>query len=134
MFLYSYHGQASSKEKVVLTDLCFMILHWLKKNYSCLMDKYLLKELQRLLFLKLRRGWLPSCWKKEEEADYYCKTKKRQNVICTAIVISEDNKIDYHGQSVALVGGLCYIELIYYYWITGYDYTRSDKLLRLVNC
>ena len=50
---------------------------------------------------------------------------------CTAIVISEDNKIDYHGQSIALVGG-CYIELIYYYWITGYDYTRSDQLLRLV--
>ena len=49
---------------------------------------------------------LPSCWNKEEEADYYCKTKKRQNVKYIAIVISEDNKIDYHCQSVALVGGL----------------------------
>ena len=92
-----------------------------------------MKELLRLLFLKSRRGWLPSCWNKEEEADYYCKTKKRQHVECTAIVISEDNKIDYHGQSAALVGGLCYIKLIYYYWITGYDYTRSDQLLRFLN-
>ena len=50
----------------------------------------------------------------------------------TAIVLSEDN-IDYHCQSVALVGGLCYIEPIYYYWITGYDYTRGYQLLRLVN-
>ena len=33
----------------------------------------------------------------------------------TATVISEDNKIDYHCQSVTLVGGLCYIELIYYF-------------------
>ena len=97
------------------------------------MDKYLLKELLRLLFLKKRRGWLPSCWNKEEEADYYCKTKKRQHVECTAIVISEDNKIDCHGQSAALVGGLCYIKLIHYYWITGYDYTRSDQLLRFLN-
>ena len=54
-------------------------------------------------------------------------------VKCTAIVISEENKIDYHCESVALVGGLCYIELIYYYWITWYDYTRSDQLLSLVN-
>ena len=54
-------------------------------------------------------------------------------VKCTAIVISEENKIDYPCESVALVGGLCYIELIYYYWITGYDCTRSDQLLRLVN-
>ena len=36
-------------------------------------------------------------------------------VKCTAIVISEENKIDYPCESVALVGGLCYIELIYYY-------------------
>ena len=77
--------------------------------------------------------WLPSCWNKEEEPDYYCKTKKRQNVKCTAIVISEDNKIDYHCQFVAWIGDLCYIEPIYYYWITGYDYTRRDQLLRLVN-
>ena len=28
------------------------------------------------------------------------------HVKCIAIVISEDNKIDYHCQSVALVGGL----------------------------
>ena len=51
----------------------------------------------------------------------------------TATVISENNKIDYHCQSVTLVAGLCYIEVIYYYWITGYDSTRSDQLLRLVN-
>ena len=55
------------------------------------------------------------------------------NVKCTAIVISEDNKIDYHCQFVAWIGDLCYIEPIYYYWITGYDYTRRDQLLRLVN-
>ena len=76
---------------------------------------------------------LPSCWNKEEEADYYCKTKKRQNVKYIAIVISEDNKIDYHCQSVALVGALCYIEPVYCYWMTGYDYTRRDQLLKLVN-
>ena len=55
------------------------------------------------------------------------------NVKGIAIFISEDNKLDYHCQSVDLVGGLCYIEPIYCYWITGYDYTRRDQLLRLVN-
>ena len=75
----------------------------------------------------------PSYMCQLHEADYYCKTKKKQNVKCIAIVISEDNKRDYHCQSVTLVGGLCYIEPIYYYWITGYDYIRRDQLLRLVN-
>ena len=73
-----------------------------------------MKELLQLLFLKQRRGWLPSCWNKEEEEDYYCKTKKRQNVKCIAIVISKDNKTvadnkaDNHCQFVILVGGLLY--------------------------
>ena len=82
-------------------------------------------------------------WRRVEDVFKTCldedvfKTSWRPKNICwvkfTAIVISEDNKVGYQCQSIALVGGLCYIEPIYYYWITGYDYARTDQLLRLVN-
>ena len=95
--------------------------------------KCCMQSLRWLILERITSFQEPSYMCQLHEADYYCKTKKKQNVKCIAIVISEDNKRDYHCQSVTLVGGLCYIEPIYYYWITGYDYIRRDQLLRLVN-
>ena len=70
--------------------------------------KCCMQSLRWLILERITSFQEPSYMCQLHEADYYCKTKKKQNVKCIAIVISEDNKRDYHCQSVTLVGGLLY--------------------------